>query len=63
MIVCQPPFLHFYRKNQHHFLEWQAKKNANTWKEAEFIQTKGLGHSMNDEALFEKISSFITESK
>jgi len=41
----------------------EAKKNANAWKEAEFIQTKGLGHSMNDEALFEKISSFITESK
>jgi predicted alpha/beta hydrolase family esterase len=40
----------------------EAKKNANAWKEAEFIQTKGLGHSMNDEALFEKISFFITES-
>lgn len=40
----------------------EAKKNANAWKEAIFIETKGLGHSMNDEALFEKISSFITES-
>jgi predicted alpha/beta hydrolase family esterase len=40
----------------------EAKKNANAWKQATFIETKGLGHSMNDEALFEKISSFITES-
>ena len=40
----------------------EAIKNANAWKEAIFIETKGLGHSMNDEALFEKISSFITES-
>ena len=40
----------------------EAKKNAKAWKEAVFIETKGLGHSMNDEALFEKISSFITKS-
>lgn len=39
----------------------EAKKNSNAWKEAVFIETKGLGHSMNDEVLFEKISSFITE--
>jgi len=41
----------------------EAKKNEKAWKDALFIETKGLGHSMNDEALFEKISSFITESK
>ncbi len=40
----------------------EAKKNSNAWKEAVFIETKGLGHSMNDEVLFEKISAFITES-
>jgi pimeloyl-ACP methyl ester carboxylesterase len=39
----------------------EAKKNSNAWKEAVFIETTGLGHSMNDEVLFEKISSFITE--
>ncbi|MDH4403463.1 MAG: alpha/beta hydrolase [Flavobacterium sp.] len=39
----------------------EAKKNSNAWKKALFIETKGLGHSMNDEVLFEKISSFITE--
>ena len=40
----------------------EAKKNANAWKEAVFIETKGLGHSMNDEELFEKIREFISES-
>jgi len=40
----------------------EAKKNSNAWQEALFIETKGLGHSMNDEVLFEKISVFITES-
>lgn len=40
----------------------EAKKNSNAWKEAAFIETKGLGHSMNDEELFEIISKFITES-
>ena len=40
----------------------EAKKNANAWKEAVFIETKGLGHSMNDEKLFEKIREFISES-
>ena len=41
----------------------EAKKNAKAWQEAIFIETKGFGHSMNDEALFEKISAFITDSK
>jgi predicted alpha/beta hydrolase family esterase len=40
----------------------EAKKNANAWKEAVFIETKGFGHSMNDEELFEKIREFISES-
>ena len=40
----------------------EAEKNAKAWQEAIFIETKGLGHSMNDEELFEKISTFITES-
>ena len=41
----------------------EAEKNAKAWQEAIFIETKGLGHSMNDEELFEKISAFITDSK
>ena len=32
-------------------------------KEALFIETKGLGHSMNDEKLFKKISEFIISSE
>jgi predicted alpha/beta hydrolase family esterase len=40
----------------------EAKKNANAWKTAAFLETKGLGHSLNDKELFEKISVFITES-
>lgn len=40
----------------------EAKKNSNAWKETIFIETKGLGHSMNDEELFEKISEFIIQS-
>ena len=40
----------------------EAEKNAKAWQEAIFIETKGLGHSMNDEELFEKISAFIIES-
>ncbi len=40
----------------------EAKKNAKAWKQATFIETKGLGHSLNDEELFEKISAFITQS-
>jgi len=39
----------------------EGKKNATIWKEAQFIVTNGLGHSMNDKALFEKIKTFITE--
>jgi hypothetical protein len=39
----------------------EAKKNSNAWKEALFIETKGLGHSMNGEELFVKISAFISE--
>lgn len=39
----------------------EAEKNSKAWKEAVFIETKGLGHSMNDEKLFEKITAFITE--
>jgi len=40
----------------------EAEKNSKAWQEAIFIETKGLGHSMNDEELFEKINEFIIES-
>ena len=37
----------------------EGKKIANSWKTAEFIQTKGLGHSMHDEILYQSIVDFI----
>ncbi len=41
----------------------EGKKIAHTWKNAVFIETKGLGHSMHDEDLYKKIVSFLFESK
>ncbi len=38
----------------------EAQKLAETWKHAEFIQTSGLGHSMHDEVLYQKIIAFLT---
>lgn len=37
----------------------EAKKLVASWKTAEFIQTKGLGHSMHDEYLYKTIIDFI----
>lgn len=37
----------------------EAKKLANSWKNAQFIQTNGLGHSMHDEDLYKTIIDFI----
>lgn len=37
----------------------EAKKIAKSWKTAEFITTKGLGHSMHDEYLYQSILTFI----
>lgn len=39
------------------FLE--AEKIAASWKNAEFIRTKGLGHSMHDDELYKKIADFL----
>ncbi|MCG2611189.1 alpha/beta hydrolase [Flavobacterium sp. SM15] len=39
----------------------EGKKIAEAWKSAEFIQTKGLGHSLHDELLYQRISSFLFE--
>ncbi|RRJ92550.1 alpha/beta fold hydrolase [Flavobacterium macacae] len=41
----------------------EGKKNASNWKEATFIETKGLGHSMHDDVLYNKIYSFLFEKK
>lgn len=42
-----------------HFNE--GKKLASSWKNAKFIETKGLGHSMHDELLYKTIVNFFNE--
>lgn len=37
----------------------EGKKLANAWKTAQFIETKGLGHSMHDDQLYQTIIDFI----
>lgn len=37
----------------------EGKKLANSWKTAQFIETKGLGHSMHNDELYQKIIEFI----
>ena len=39
----------------------EGKKIASTWKNATFVETKGLGHSMHDDNLYKKISQFLFE--
>lgn len=41
----------------------EGKKIANSWKTAEFISTKGLGHSMHDIFLYESIVDFIEKEQ
>jgi len=40
----------------------EGKKIANSWKTADFITTKGLGHSMHGEYLYQSIVSFIEKN-
>lgn len=37
----------------------EGKKISNSWKKAEFIETKGLGHSMHDAYLYQTIVDFV----
>lgn len=39
----------------------EGEKIANSWKNANFIETKGLGHSMHDDDLYTKIAHFLFE--
>lgn len=39
----------------------EAKKIARTWRNAIFVETKGLGHSMHDTDLYHKVSQFLFE--
>ena len=40
----------------------ESKKIASSWKEAVFIETNGLGHSMHDSDLYQKIADYIIEN-
>lgn len=37
----------------------EGKKNAGSWTNATFIETRGLGHSMHDAVLYQKIADFL----
>ena len=39
----------------------EGKKIASAWKNATLIETKGLGHSMHDDDLYQKITHFLFE--
>ncbi|MFV8342209.1 alpha/beta fold hydrolase [Flavobacterium sp. XS2P39] len=41
----------------------EGKKIASTWKNVVFIETKGLGHSMHDDELYEKVTRFLFETE
>jgi pimeloyl-ACP methyl ester carboxylesterase len=40
----------------------EGRKYAKTWKNATYIETNGLGHSMHNNDLYQKISDFISEA-
>ena len=40
----------------------EGKKIAGAWKNAVFLETKGLGHSMHDDTLYKKVSKFLFEA-
>ena len=39
----------------------EANKIAGSWKHAEFITTTGLGHSMHDDKLYQRVTAFLSE--
>ncbi|HQE34481.1 alpha/beta hydrolase [Flavobacterium alvei] len=39
----------------------EAKKIAESWKDVQFIETKGLGHKLHDDELYQKINKFLFE--
>jgi len=40
----------------------EGEKIAASWKEVQFIETKGLGHKLHDEDLYKKVSAFLFET-
>lgn len=41
----------------------EGKKIAESWKDVQFIETKGLGHKLHDEDLYQKVYQFLFETK
>ena len=41
----------------------EAKKIVNAWKEVQFIETSGLGHSLHDDNLYQKVYQFLFENE
>ena len=50
---------HDFQDSVVHFNE--GKKLATSWKNAKFVETNGLGHSMHNEYLYRTIVDFINE--
>lgn len=40
----------------------ESQKIASSWKNATFIETKGLGHSMHDDVLYNQVMQFLFEN-
>lgn len=40
----------------------EGKKIAESWKDVQFIETKGLGHKLHDDELYKKVYQFLFES-
>jgi hypothetical protein len=40
----------------------EGKKIVSTWKDSEFIETQGLGHSLHDDELYKKVVTFMFKS-
>lgn len=56
---CTIPGIIAHDKNDDAVLFSEGEKLAACWKTAEFISTQGLGHSMHDKALYEKVIAFL----
>ena len=39
----------------------EGKKIAGSWKNVQFMETKGLGHKLHDEDLYQKVCAFLFE--
>ncbi len=37
----------------------EGKKIAGSWKNVQFMETKGLGHKLHDEDLYQKVCAFF----